>query len=90
MIAYIQFQQTPLHHARSKDVVELLIQSGADVNVKDEVSIIQRYDITFTATANVLSERQCLYCYNRSCCLSDAITMITYIPVSANTIASGA
>ena len=36
-----QWQQTPLHQANDRDVTELLIKSGADVNVKDGVRRIQ-------------------------------------------------
>ena len=49
------YQHTPLHRAvqgNNRDLVELLLQSGADVNAKDKVNRIHRHVITLTATVN--------------------------------------
>ena len=48
-----QYGKTPLHRAvegNNRDVVELLLKSGADVNVTDKVNNIHRYAKTSTAT----------------------------------------
>ena len=54
----LQWQkQTRLHLAfevNNMDVVELLLQSGAEVNVKDLVNRIHRYAIIYNATLQII------------------------------------
>ena len=50
-LSSIQYHRTPVHAAAKggyTEIVQLLIQAGADVNVKDAVCVTTSDSITFT------------------------------------------